>query len=726
MSTFTRLIITPITSLFLSCVVLVWPQLAQPQLAQAGGPSAAAAKQVQTVPPTIVLLQDKIGKGIASTSSLSSTEVLLSTEIMTPTYIKGLYLTYYSVGHEGLRTHAFDLIEKTELNAVVIDIKGDLGLLTYKSDVITATAIGANDAPTIRDWPAFMQYLKAHDIYAIARIVVFKDNYLARAHPEWAVKDAAGQLWLDREELPWLEAFYEEVWDYNIALAVEAAQRGFDEIQFDYVRFPTDGSIGKIVYSQPTDTPAARTKAINGFLAKARAALEPYGVKLAVDVFGYTTWHKGDFRIGQDLSQMAAYLDVLSPMLYPSTYDHGLDNMPGYEFAIAFPYEVVYESMIRVIPKVKATNPDIIVRPWIQDFPDYQFDRRTYTPDEVREQMFGAYDTGGGGWMLWDPRIRYTPAALVTSDVLYPPNENGEIMVLRYQNFGERDTFGQELEETRSLASFRRDLEQLWAAGYYPVNLRDLAVGNWNYRRDLDDRLTRNGLPPIQADDLLDGNLHYVPEGKRPVVLTFDGSHISQYNLLDDGSLDSNSAVGVLYDFHLEHPADWPMRATFFVQAEATAPDYQLFGQPEFAEQKLQSLVEWGMEVGSYPLDAIDLSKGSYQEIRRQLDRNKELIETVIPNYQVDSLALPLDKHPRSENPIRRGFYDNLFHDYDAVATNSNMAAPSPRTSAFDPHHIPRLQATPEAVESWLEFYRNNLAVYYVAAGIIPEIRSAQ
>jgi len=195
--------------------------------------------------------------------------------------------------------------------------------------VITATAIGANDAPTMGDWPAFMQYLHDRNIYAIARIVVFKDNYLARAHPEWAVKDASGQLWLDREKLPWLEPFHEEVWDYNIALAVEAAQRGFDEIQFDYVRFPTDGSISKIAYSQPADTPDARTAAINGFLAKTKAALEPYDVKLAVDVFGYTTWHKGDFRIGQDLALMAPYLDVLSPMLYPSTFDHALTVCPA-------------------------------------------------------------------------------------------------------------------------------------------------------------------------------------------------------------------------------------------------------------------------------------------------------------------------------------------------------------------------------------------------------------
>ncbi|MBN1993270.1 MAG: hypothetical protein JW953_11245 [Anaerolineae bacterium] len=697
MPTISRLVIANVFLLIFSLFILFWP------------PSIQADTPLPPVNQT-----DALSPKITAAASLSPTHTLPST------YIKGLYLTYHAIGHEGLRSHAFDLIEKTELNAVVIDIKGDLGVLTYPSDVITATAIGANNAPTLRDWPALMQYLDERNIYAIARIVVFKDNYLARAHPEWAVKDASGQLWLDREDLPWLEAFHQEVWDYNVALAVEAAQRGFDEIQFDYVRFPTDGSISQISYSQPADTPEARTKAINGFLATAEAALAPYPVKLAVDVFGYTTWHKGDFRIGQDLAQMARYLDVLSPMLYPSTFDHGLDGMPGYEFAVDFPYEIVYESMLRVIPRVKATNPNIVVRPWLQDFPDYGFDRRIFTPDEVREQMFAAYDTGGGGWMLWDPRIKYTPAALVTADALYPPNENGQIMILRYQDFtGEA---GAETERTRSLTGFRQDLEQLWAAGYYPVNLRDLAVGNWKFRRDIDDRLEQSALPPIQAGALLERNLHYVPAGKRPVVLTFDGVQAGQYRLLADGALDPQSALGVLYDFHLAHPADWPLRATFFVNPQANDATDQLFGQPEFAQQKLQTLVEWGMEVGHYIPPQPGLATTSFQDFRRQLDRNQALIEATLPDYQVDSLAFPLEQGSRSRNLARQKFYNNLLQNYNAVATNSNQPVPSPYTGAFDPRHIPRIQAAPGAIKTWLEFYQAHPDAYYVASGVFPEI----
>ena len=158
-------------------------------------------------------------------------------------------------------------------------------------------------------------------------------------------------------------------------------------------------------------------------------------------------------------------------MLYPSTFGAGLPGFPEYKNAIAFPYEVVYLSTIRAVERLKKVNPKAVVRDWIQDFPDYRFDKRTYTPEEIREQMRGATEGGGAGWMLWDPRVKYTAAALVTDSTRYPANEQGDIMVLRYENFGHKDEGLQ-----RSSASFRQDLERLWAAGYYPVNLRDLAT----------------------------------------------------------------------------------------------------------------------------------------------------------------------------------------------------------------------------------------------------------
>ncbi|MCB0165613.1 MAG: hypothetical protein KDI79_15385 [Anaerolineae bacterium] len=629
------------------------------------------------------------------------------------TYVKGVYMTYYAAGSDSYRRHIFNLLETTELNAVVIDIKGDFGLLSYQSDVITATAIGANDAPTITDWPALMQDFKARNIYTIARIVVFKDDYLAHAHPEWAVKTTGGQLWLDGENLPWLEAFQEGVWDYNIALAVEAAERGFDEIQFDYVRFPTDGNLSSIDYSLPEVNAAVRTAAISSFLAKAKAALTPYNAKLAADVFGYTTWNEGDFGIGQDLPQIAAHLDVLSPMVYPSTYGYGLPGLPQYnDLIIAHPYAVVYESMLRAMAKVKPANPDIILRPWIQDFPDYAFDRRTYTPAEIREQMLGAYDSGSGGWLLWDPRVEYTADALVTTTTAnYPPYEQGEIMILRYRNFGRTDTATQ-----RSLAGFRQDLGQLRAAGFYPINLRDLAMGQTKYQQDLT-KLAEEGWPSFQSDELLAHHLNGVPAGKRPVVLTFDGSHESQYRLLPNGDIDPNTAMGVLNAFHQQHPADWPLRATFFVQPAADQAEYTLFGQPELAEQKLQTLIDAGMEVGLYlPEDP----ETTYRETRRRLS-GEATLETLLPGYEIDSLALETIDQAPALSLLQMGAFNGQEYDYPLITIVADTAALSPYSNLFTPHRIPRINIASETVIDWIDRYGNTPNRYFVSAGVIPD-----
>jgi hypothetical protein len=326
--------------------------------------------------------------------------------------VKALYITFFALGHEGLRTHAMELIEETELNAIVMDVKGDRGYIPYPSDVPLAAEIGAQDYIMVKDWEPFMAWFEERDVYTIARIVVFKDNPLATAKPEWAVTDArTGDLWRDREGLAWTDPFRDEVWDYNIAIAVEAARRGFDEIQFDYLRFPTDGDIRAARFSEE-NTEEARRAAIVGFLKRARRALKPYGVKIAVDVFGYTTWRLDDTGIGQQIEEMAPYIDVLSPMLYPSTFHAGI---PGYRWTVPYPYETVYLSTKRAVERMEGTG--VQVRPWIQDFPDYAYDRRTYTPEEVRAQMRAAMDAGATGWMLWDPRVRYTREALAPAVV---------------------------------------------------------------------------------------------------------------------------------------------------------------------------------------------------------------------------------------------------------------------------------------------------------------------
>ncbi|HUM16359.1 MAG TPA: putative glycoside hydrolase [Candidatus Nitrosotalea sp.] len=324
-----------------------------------------------------------------------------------PGMVKGVYLSYHGVGDRTIRGRVLDLLDRTELNAVVIDVKGDEGFLPFDSQVPLAREAGATGRVRVRDFDGMLARLKAQGVYLIARIVAFKDNVLARHRPGWAITDTGtGSLWLDAERLAWLDPFEEEAWAYPIAIATEAARKGFDEIQFDYLRFPTDGPLGKARYSR-SSTPPSRRQAIGAFLEQARAALRPTASLLAIDVFGYTAFNLDDTGIGQGIESLAPLVDVLSPMAYPSAYHLGI---PGYRNPVTHPYEVVFETVRKMRERTAGGRAQ--VRPWIQNFRDYAFDRREFGVAEVQAQMKAALDAGGSGWMLWNPQNRYTVEAL--------------------------------------------------------------------------------------------------------------------------------------------------------------------------------------------------------------------------------------------------------------------------------------------------------------------------
>ena len=329
------------------------------------------------------------------------------TVLLNPQTVRAAYLTYYGVADKGIRTRVLDLVSRTELNAVVIDVKGDRGLIPYRTGVAAAADAGAQGPVIIKEFDALMADLKARGIYTIARIVAFKDNVLATRRPDLAIIDTrTGKPWIDNEKLAWVDPFREEVWDYLIAVAREAADKGFDEIQFDYVRFPTDGKLSAARYARP-NTPETRLPAITGFLAKARRELGPTGVFLAADLFGYTAFNVNDTDIGQRIEELAQHLDYICPMVYPSGYHLGI---PGFRNPVQHPYEVVRES-VRLIRK-RSAHTVAQVRPWLQDFRDYAFDRRIFGAREIRAQIRGADEAGAVGWMLWNPRNDYTAAAL--------------------------------------------------------------------------------------------------------------------------------------------------------------------------------------------------------------------------------------------------------------------------------------------------------------------------
>jgi hypothetical protein len=232
---------------------------------------------------------------------------------------------------------------------------------------------------------------------------VFKDNPLAEHRRDLAVKTVAGRSWRDREDLAWTDPFRRGIWDYNIALAAEAASHGFDEIQFDYVRFPDAEGLA---YAQAS-TATTRERTIEGFLAEARRRLIPYNVFLAADVFGYVCWNLDDTGIGQRLETLVAHLDYISPMLYPSSFRFGI---PGYPNPVAHPYDIVFRTLGRA--RDRTGLPPARFRPWLQAFGDYAFDQRLFGAVEIRAQINAAERFGSNGWMLWNPRNVYSREAL--------------------------------------------------------------------------------------------------------------------------------------------------------------------------------------------------------------------------------------------------------------------------------------------------------------------------
>ena len=321
---------------------------------------------------------------------------------LSPFTPKALYLSFYGVGSKALRGPAMKLIEETELNALVIDVKGDRGMIPYRSSVPLAAEVGGQKIITVRDVESLMASFKEKGVYTIARIVVFKDNLLASARPDLAVKTPAGEPWRDRESLAWVDPFRKEVWDYNIQIAVEAAKLGFDEIQFDYVRFPDSHSPR---FSQPS-TEEARVKAVTGFLQEARSRLAPYNVFTAADIFGYVCWNLNDTDIGQKLDPIVSAVDYLSPMLYPSGFQFGI---PGFRNPVQNPYEIVYLSLKKAQERTKISP--LRFRPWLQAFKDYAFDRRQFNGKELRDQISASEKFGSQGWMLWNPVNQYTATA---------------------------------------------------------------------------------------------------------------------------------------------------------------------------------------------------------------------------------------------------------------------------------------------------------------------------
>lgn len=325
--------------------------------------------------------------------------------------VKGIYITGNTVAYTEKFNKLLELVKTTELNTVVIDIKDDEGLMTYASSLPDVEFAGANKKVRIKDIDGVLKLLKENNIYPIARIVTFKDRRAGDKYANLAVKNKNGGIWRDRNGMSWLNPYNRESWDYIVDIAEEAAVKGFKEIQFDYVRFPTDGDLKAIDYG--ADAEKQKAEAIAEFLSYARERLQSMGVVVSADVFGLVTTDTGDMGIGQHLESIAKSVDVVCPMVYPSHYAKGSYGVAEPDFE---PYKIVNKSMTvaqKRINAIQGNEKAALLRPWLQDFTASYLDRyKKYGAKEVRDQINAAYDAGQNEWILWNAGNIYTKGAL--------------------------------------------------------------------------------------------------------------------------------------------------------------------------------------------------------------------------------------------------------------------------------------------------------------------------
>ena len=365
-----------------------------------------------------------------------------------PEAVKALYMSACVAGTPSFRTDLVSLIEQTELNSVVIDIKDYSGNISFPPQGETWRPAWLASKCGTKDMSEFISSMHEKDIFVIGRITVFQDPFLATRRPDLAVLKGDGSVWKDHKGLSFIDVAADEYWDDIIELSVEAYNIGFDELNYDYVRYPSDGNMRDIVFphTQKGQWPHSKPDNLEAFFSYLHQAMQdearfsqmkhtatgrekniPY---ISADLFGMTTSNYDDLSVGQVQERAVPYFDFIAPMVYPSHYPNGWNN---YSNPNHYPYEVIHTAMSDGVRRLQATTTPVAgftherigtttpavyqkatstadkFRTWIQDF-DYGGD---YGPAEVRAQIKASYDAGVESWMLWAPSNRYTKEALL-------------------------------------------------------------------------------------------------------------------------------------------------------------------------------------------------------------------------------------------------------------------------------------------------------------------------
>lgn len=391
--------------------------------------------------------QTYVANGVANVEEVienivSSEPEKVSFHLETPNQVKAIYMTSCVAGTPSFRDKLIKIMDETEVNSVVIDIKDYTGTISYNPTNPNLDHMWENARCGTSDMEELIATLHSKDIYVIGRVTVFQDPHLTSRQPELAVKFASdGSVWKDNKGLSFTDVSSKEVWDYHVAIAKDAYGIGFDEINFDYIRFPSDGPMKDIYFPFSKDTPKA--VALEKFFKYLDETLdaEVPDLKTSADLFGMVTTNTDDLNIGQVLERALPHFDYIAPMVYPSHYPktfNGWDNPNNY------PYELIKFVMSSAVARAESTTSEVEtsytkyvpavmddpetldvdesrdgyytkpsfprtkLRTWIQDF-DYGGD---YGMAEVKAQIKGSYDAGVDSWMIWDPGNTYTVGAL--------------------------------------------------------------------------------------------------------------------------------------------------------------------------------------------------------------------------------------------------------------------------------------------------------------------------
>ncbi|MDF2486595.1 MAG: putative rane protein [Herbinix sp.] len=350
-----------------------------------------------TIIPTITPVQEEVVE-------------VMDTRI--PVKAKGIYVTSAMAGSENL-TSLITLVDTTEINTMVIDVKDDLGKITFKMDSALAQEIGST-TNTIKDIDAFIKKLKDRKIYLIARIVAFKDPYLADKRKDLAIKNKDGSIYLDSNGEGWVNPYNHKVWEYLIEVASQAAAVGFDEVQFDYIRFSTGSGIAKADFGKEAKN-KTKEAIISEFTKYAYESLKPLGVYVSADVYGTIISSSIDAGlVGQNYVEMAKYLDYICPMIYPSHFGEG--NY-GIEYPDLEPFKIIRKVLTasqEKLDQIPEEEHRAIVRPWLQDFTATWISHyMEYGANELKEQIGGVYGAGYEEWLLWNSSCDYSEEGLL-------------------------------------------------------------------------------------------------------------------------------------------------------------------------------------------------------------------------------------------------------------------------------------------------------------------------